>query len=169
MILAAAFLERPANGITVPQGGSAYKAMDQLLVGRILAGCSNRSAPGEDRMGAEIVKLLWEWDPERVTNLARLCVQVGTHPESWKTAKGSSYRNQGSLTTVRCGPIGSSPCSTHWASLSRRQRPTSSQTSWSAGEGQYGCRRRRSCVDAVAVLISDPQQAWSQKHSRARC
>jgi len=83
MILAAAFAEPPPdNGITAPQGGSAYKAIDQPLVGRILAGCSNRSAPGEDRMGAEIVKLLWEWDPERITSLARLCVQVGTHPES---------------------------------------------------------------------------------------
>jgi len=26
-------------------------------------------------------------------------------------------------------------------------------------EGQDGCRRRRSCVDAVAVLISDAQKA----------
>ena len=39
-------------------------------------------------MGAEIVKLLWEWDPERITNLARLCIQIGSHPESWKTEKG---------------------------------------------------------------------------------
>jgi len=30
-------------------------------------------------------------------------------------------------------------------------------------EGQYGCRRRRSWVDVVAVLISDAERAWSQK------
>jgi len=30
-------------------------------------------------------------------------------------------------------------------------------------EGQQGCRRRRSCVDAVAVLASDAERAWSQK------
>ena len=64
MILAAAFPEPPPdNGITAPQGGSAYPAIDQPLVGRILAGCSNRSAPGEGRMGAEIVTLLLQWDP----------------------------------------------------------------------------------------------------------
>ena len=39
-------------------------------------------------MGAEIIKLLWEWDPERINNLTRLCIRIGTHPESWKTAKG---------------------------------------------------------------------------------
>ena len=31
-------------------------------------------------------------------------------------------------------------------------------------EGQYGSRRRRSCVDAVAVLISSAQKAWSRKN-----
>jgi len=88
MILEAAFPEPPPdNGVTAPQGGEAYKATDQSLVGRILSGCSNRSAPGEDRMGAEVVTLLWEWDPERITNLVRQCIRVGIHPESWKTAR----------------------------------------------------------------------------------
>jgi len=89
MILKTAFPEPPPdNGITAPQGGLANMAIDQSLVGRILAGCSNQSAPDEDRMGAEIVKLLWSWEPERINNLTRLYVQVGTHPGSWKTAKG---------------------------------------------------------------------------------
>ena len=30
-------------------------------------------------------------------------------------------------------------------------------------EGQYGCRKRRSCVDAVAVLINHTQHAWAAK------
>ena len=30
-------------------------------------------------------------------------------------------------------------------------------------EGQYGCRKRRSCVDAVAVLMNCTQQAWAGK------
>ena len=31
-------------------------------------------------------------------------------------------------------------------------------------EGQYGCSHRRSCVDVVAVLISDTHQAWNHKY-----
>src|SRR5258706_4588739 len=37
------------------------------------------------------------------------------------------------------------------------------ERSRSLHEGQSGCRRRRSCIDAVAVLISDTHQAWSRK------
>jgi len=30
-------------------------------------------------------------------------------------------------------------------------------------EGQYGCRQRRSCVDAVAIVMNRTQQAWAAK------
>ena len=61
VILATAFPDLPPdNGIKAPQGGAAHRAVNRALVGSILAGCSNQSAPGEDRMGAEVVKLLWE-------------------------------------------------------------------------------------------------------------
>jgi len=68
MILVTAFPEPPSdNGIKAPQAGAAHRAVKRPLVGSILAGCSNRSAPGEDRMGAEVVKLLWE--PERTRGI----------------------------------------------------------------------------------------------------
>jgi len=31
---------------------------------------------------------MWEWAPGRITALARACVELGHHPESWKMAKG---------------------------------------------------------------------------------
>jgi len=39
-------------------------------------------------MGAEIVKFMWEWAPERIMALVRACIELGHHPEGWKTAKG---------------------------------------------------------------------------------
>ena len=30
-------------------------------------------------------------------------------------------------------------------------------------EGQFGCRKRRSCVDAVAILMNCTQKAWERK------
>jgi len=105
MLIEAAFPEPPAdNGVTAPPDGSAHNAIDQALVGRILARCSNQSAPGEDRMGAEIAKPLWEWDPERITNLTRLCIKVGSHREGWKTAKGIVIPKPGNRTTGKCAP-----------------------------------------------------------------
>jgi len=33
--------------------------------------------------------------PERITNLTRLCIKVGSHPEGWKAAKGIVIPNLG--------------------------------------------------------------------------
>jgi len=169
MILESAFPDPPPdNGIRAPQGGSTHKDIDQTLIGRILAGCSNQSASGEDRMGAEIVKLLWKWDPDRITNLARLCIQVGTNPESWKTAKGvvipkpgkPDYRQVRAHRVIALLDSLGKPVEKTAAHLIADQL----EHKRSLHEGQYGCRHRRSCVDAVAVLISDAQQAWNQKN-----
>jgi len=100
-------------------------------------------------MGAEIVKLLWEWDPERITNLARLCVQVGAHPESWKTAKGIVIPKLGKpdYRQVRAHRV-----IALLDSLGKLVEKTAAhliadqlERSRSLHEGQYGCRRRRSC------------------------
>jgi hypothetical protein len=49
---------------------------------------SSQSAPGDDRISAGILKIFWEWDQQRITQLVRACIRLGHHPELWKTAKG---------------------------------------------------------------------------------
>jgi len=39
-------------------------------------------------MGAEVVKLLWNWDPRRITALTRGAIRTGYHPHAWRTARG---------------------------------------------------------------------------------
>jgi len=46
-------------------------------------------------MGAEIIKVMWDWAPERITALVRACIQLGHHPESWKVAKGEVISKPG--------------------------------------------------------------------------
>jgi len=48
-------------------------------------------------MGAKISKLLWKWDPERIASLVKGCIQLGTHPADWKTAKGVVIPKPGKL------------------------------------------------------------------------
>jgi len=43
---------------------------------------SSQSEPEEDRMVAGTIKLLWKWDPERITSGGVY------HPSGWKMAKG---------------------------------------------------------------------------------
>jgi len=83
-------------------------------------------------MGAEVIKLLWQWDPERITNLTRLCIQVGTHPEGWKTAKGIVIPKPGKpdYRQVRAHRVIALLDSL--GKLVERQRPTSSPTNWNA-------------------------------------
>jgi len=38
-------------------------------------------------MGAEIVTVMWEWAPGRITAFVRARIELGHHPEGWKTAK----------------------------------------------------------------------------------
>ena len=114
-------------------------------------------------MGAEVVKLLWEWDPERITNM-----HPGWYPpESWKTAKGIAIPKPGKpdYRQIRAHRVIALPDS--MGKLAERTAACliadQLERSRSLHEGQYGCRRRRSCLDAVAVLISDAERAWSRK------
>ena len=103
-------------------------------------------------MGAEVVKLLWEWDPDRIINLVKLCIQLGTHPKTWKTAKGVVIPKQGKpdYRQVRAYRV-----IALLESLGKLVEKTAAyliadqlERHQSLHEGQYGCRRRRACVDA---------------------
>ena len=84
MIVRTAFPPPPEDdGYQAPSGGTMHRLVNQQRVGKAIAGMSNKSAPGEDRMGAEVVKLLWDWDPSRITALARGAIRTGYHPHAW--------------------------------------------------------------------------------------
>jgi len=89
MLIATAFPEALDVGEKppLPGGGHAHQRVNESLVGRLLAKTRNASAPGGDRMGAEIVKIMWEWAPERVTALVRACIELGHHPKAGRRPK----------------------------------------------------------------------------------
>ena len=53
-------------------------------------------------MRAETVKLLWKWDPERITNLTRQCIKSAPTPKAGRQPRGSSYQSQENRTTGKC-------------------------------------------------------------------
>jgi len=120
MLIESAFPRAPDTGeqAALPDGGRAHQCINTALVGRLLAKTRNTSAPGGDRMGAEIIKVLWEWAPERITALVKECIQLGHHPESWKVAKGVVIPKPGKPDYNSFAPIGSYPYSTASASWS---------------------------------------------------
>ena len=55
------FLEAPGTGEQppLPAGDDAHRRINEHLVGQLLDRTRNASAPGGDKMGAEIVKVMW--------------------------------------------------------------------------------------------------------------
>ena len=88
-ILAAHFPPAPAGSFApAAAGGAAFTRVDARLVGSLLGKASNTSAPGDDRISAEILKVFWQWGEVRFTRLVRACIRLGHHPKLWKTARG---------------------------------------------------------------------------------
>jgi len=87
-ILQSHFLPGPPGVFEPAQGGKAFERVDAQLVGSLLGVAANTSAPGDDWISAGIVKVFWQWDKQRITQLVRACIRLGFHPGIWKMAKG---------------------------------------------------------------------------------
>jgi len=70
-LIEAAFPRAPDTGeqAPLPDGGLAYQRINEALVGRLLAKTRNANAPGGDSIGAEVIKVMWEWAPGRITGM----------------------------------------------------------------------------------------------------
>jgi hypothetical protein len=69
VILQAHFPKAPEGVYRPAEGGRAFEKVDAQLVGSLLQAASNSSAPGDDRISAGIVKVFWQWDERRITQL----------------------------------------------------------------------------------------------------
>jgi len=149
------------------EGGRAFEQVDVHLVGSLPAKAANTSAPGDDRISAGIIKVIWQWDSQLFVQLVRACIRLGHHPELWKTAKGVVIPKPGKpdYSKVRAYRVISL-----LDVVSKLVERTAAhliadhlERSHGLHDGQFGCRKRRSCIDAVAVLMNRTQQAWTEK------
>jgi len=58
-ILQAHFPQGPLENFNPAQGGKAFERVDTQLVGSLLRKAANTSAPGDDRISADIIKVFW--------------------------------------------------------------------------------------------------------------
>jgi len=166
-LLGAHFPQGPPGTYEPREGGKAFERVDTQLVAAMLSKAANTSAPGDDRISAGIIKVFWEWDSERITQIVRACIRLGHHPELWKTAKGVVIPKPGKpdYAKVRAYRVISL-----LDVISKLLERTAAhliadylERSRGLHEGQFGCRKRRSCVDAVAILMNRTQKAWAER------
>lgn len=128
---------------------------------------SVKKAPGLDKLGFNALRLLWQWDLNRLVALVRGRLHAGYHPPCWKLAKGILLRKQDKpiytvakayrvISLLSClGKVVEKVAATWIASHSERKEVFH--------HGQFGCRHGRSTSDAVASLVSTVEDAWKHK------
>ena len=68
-ILKGYFPKGPPGTYEPSAGGRAFERVDVHLVSYLLAKAANTAAPDDDRISAVILKVFWEWDRQRITQL----------------------------------------------------------------------------------------------------
>ena len=147
--------------------GQAYTLVDNACVERAFRRTSTKKSPGPDAIGPLAFRCLFlEWDTTRVEALVRAHVRLGVHPARWKLARGVTIPKPGKddyfvakayrcISLLNClGKIVEKVVADF---ISRHCESTGG-----FHPGQYGCRTKRSAVDAVGVAIAQVQKAWSR-------
>ena len=47
-----------------------------------------QKAPGADRISFKALRMLWDWNADRLVALARQCARLEVHLQAWKTIRG---------------------------------------------------------------------------------
>jgi ribonuclease HI len=118
-------------------------------------------------MSYTVIKMLFQWDPERICNLTAACIRQGYHPKAWRTARGVVIPKPGKpdYSQARAHRV-ISLLNTMGKLVERTAAHLISERlemNHHLHDGQYGGRVRRSTIDAVAVLINQTQLAWEKK------
>ncbi|EED23614.1 reverse transcriptase, putative [Talaromyces stipitatus ATCC 10500] len=152
---------------TLPEPGSAHKLMNEEAVKNALFSQGLEKAPGTDLLNFRAIRLLWNLDSERVVSLTRQCLRLGIHPHVWKTAKGVLLRKNGKtnytlasayrvISLLKClGKVIEKLVAELITNFAEAQDLFHN--------GQFGGRRQRSAIDAVAYLVEEIHQAWANR------
>ncbi|EED14170.1 reverse transcriptase, putative [Talaromyces stipitatus ATCC 10500] len=162
-----AFPQAPNSNIEsqLPEPGSAHKLVNEEAVKNALFSQGLEKAPGTDLLNFRAIRLLWNLDLERVVSLVKQCLRLGIHPRIWKIAKGVLLRKNGKtnytlasayrvISLLKClGKVTEKLVAELITNFAEAQDLFH--------DGQFGGRRQRSAIDAVACLVEEIHQAWA--------
>jgi len=165
---------KPLKGVerkAQEEGGEMWKKITDEDIREALFNQSVQKAPGPDRLGFKAIRSLWEWDSQRIINVVKMSFRLGTHPRVWKEARGvvipkpnkpdngvsKAYRV---ITLLNClGKVVEKVAANAIAEECERRRLLHDR--------QFGCRKRRSAIDAVGRLMKRVEEAWGRGNTAA--
>jgi len=165
---------KPLKGVerkAPEQGGGMWKTITDEEVRMALFDQSVMKAPGMDRLGFKAIRLLWEWDAPRIIAIVKMTFRFGIHPRDWKEVRGvvilkpnkpdygvaKAYRV---IMLLNClGKVVEKVAGNAIAEQCERRQLLH--------DGQFGCRKRRSAIDAVGRLMKRVEEAWGRGNTAA--
>jgi hypothetical protein len=148
----------PCDDYLINPAGHFHKSIARAMIAASIWGQASDKSPGPDGIGPAILKLLWSWDPERITAPLRACTRAGIHPKMWKLARGAVIAKPGKddyskVKSYRVICLLS--CIVKFleriiADGISAQLEANGGLHW----GQFGGRKQRSAVDAVAYVMN---------------
>lgn len=90
MVRKTAFLPPPRSILREPRvpAGIAHTVITKELVWKAFMVQSTQKALGPDKIKFGILRLIWSWEAEHMTQMVQQAVRLGYHPREWKRAHG---------------------------------------------------------------------------------
>ena len=151
-----------------PRQGTDHLSVTKNSVGKALLCQSVRKASGPNMHNFRILRVLWEWDPDRITSVVVQAIRLQYHPQRWRHAKGVLLEkpNKRDRTLVKSYRVISllNCLGKVVEKVVAEQLSQFCEANGKLHKGQMGARKHRSAVDAAAILIQKVQETWeSQK------
>jgi len=153
------------------EGGEMHKEITEEDIRKAVYDQPTNKAPGPDRLGFKAIRLLWEWDANRIIAIVKTSFRLGIQLRAWKEAKrvvipkpnkpdygvAKAYRV---ITLLNClGKVVEKVAANAIAEKCERELLLH--------DGQFGCRKRRSAIDAVGRLMKRVEEAWGRGNTAA--
>ena len=169
LIRAAAFFKPSVtenNQETIGKGNG-HQLISQKAVQLVLYSQLVKKAPGPDKLNFRALRLLWDWDAERITYLIQYIIWLQYHPKRWRLARGILLQKPNKpdyelikayqvISLLNClGKVVEKVVAEALSLICK--------TNELLPPGKMGGRKKRCAVDVVAVLVHQIQTAWNRR------
>jgi len=150
----------------LPPAGQAPERIIKQLVEPALFSQSVKKAPGPNKLSFGAIRLLWRWSKTRIVELTKAAVRTGRHPTVWKRRSGVVIRKPGKedykklklyqmMSLLSCmGKVVKKVVAELLSDEAQRRALLS--------DSQFGSRKKRSAIDAAAIMVDWAHSAWKE-------